>query len=117
MQDTGIEDKVIDALRELAGAVGQTAETLWPMAVEATWAKAISTVAVCGFVSLFLAIVALVCWKVAKRFPEGSEPRFAFTIVPSVVWVFIFIHLAIAVHSALPSLIAPEGITLFRLLK
>lgn len=116
MQESGMEGKVLEALRELAGAVDQTAETLWPMAVEATWAKSITSVAISGFLLLFMFAAAPVAWKMAKRFPD--EDRMVFTrVVTGVLCLLVFVISMVGIETALPGLIAPEGITLFELLK
>ena len=117
MQDPAIEDKVLDALREFAGVVGQTAETLWPMAVKATWAESFSAVAVSSVVLLFVSIMIPFLWGVSKRYPQNSDARTALSILPSVFGILFGLVSVVFIGLWLPGLIAPEGITLFELLK
>ncbi len=120
MQDTGIEVSALEALRELAGVVGQAAETLWPMAVKATWANSVSLAAFNGFFMLLALVAIPIAWKLTKRIPKldlEPEPRWVVLGVVLVVCAFVLIGSAMDMQRAVPGLIAPEGVTLFKLLK
>ena len=116
MQDPTIEDKVLGALRELAGVVGETAETLWPMAVEATWAQGVTNIAIAAL----LATVACVGAYLIKRNWKGlcEHDNEAAVCVPAVFISIIFLIFGgLLLSNGLPRLLAPEGMTLLELLK
>lgn len=117
MQDQVIEGKVLDALRDLAGTIGQTAETLWPMAVQATWAK--------GMTCLVMAILAAVVLPMAMRrvltYAKTMKDREDAWLVTVFTFIFgvigITVGVCVGVVEGLPSVIAPEGITLLEILR
>lgn len=108
-----IEDKVVAALRELAGAVGETAEKLWPMAVKATWAEGIAGMAGCLLAATFLGIAALVAWRTKPESPDGRLSRY-FVLGFAAIGAFSFLVCGTFVN--LSDILAPEGRTLFKLL-
>jgi hypothetical protein len=115
MQDKETADKVLTMLRELAGCVGQTAETLWPMAVRATYAEAITALAM-GFVGV-VAGAALALVSAKKIPPQESQYDFPARELGMALGVAVMLIAAFtSLGCGLPSLIAPEGMTLRLLL-
>jgi hypothetical protein len=112
MQNQDAVDKVLAALRELAGVVGSTSEKLWPMAVKSTMVRGVTDLVV----GLLLSVVYTVGFIVVVKRSKGIRDDEARTVVPWVATVLYLIAmvmtLGIAVSSGLPSFLAPEGETL-----
>jgi hypothetical protein len=114
MQDPGIADKVIAALRELAGAAGQAVEKLWPMAVKAAWADGFAVLLAGGFVALALGFTLRFMWKL--EIPKDSDAEHVRYGISAAVMLFIILTVVTTLNCGLPYVLAPEGKTIFRIL-
>ena len=109
-----MDQKTLDALRELAGGIGQTVEKLWPMAVQVIFARGVSL----AVLLIALMIVATVSfrWSFTSKFKDekgSEEPLFAWRMIS--IGVFVIALICLCEH-ALPMILAPEGSALFKLL-
>ena len=116
MQDQAhVADKVIGALKELAGAAGQATETLWPMAVKATFASGVSTLV--AMLALAILGIFVVKWAIhidvreSRVIDDFGKGLFCF-----LGFVCIVIGFMVGSLEGLPLVIAPEGYTLLKIL-
>ena len=115
MQEQAIDGKVLDALRDLAGTLGQTAETLWPMAVQATWAKGVCSMIV-GLIIVSLAVT-LMAFAIRSAVKGGDfDDPMPFLIAGVITLVVGGFGLGVALIDGLSRVLAPEGFTLMKLL-
>jgi len=112
MQETSGVDKVLVVLREFAGEVGQTAETLWPMAVQATWAQSLTYLIIGCCVSL----TGLAALTVLIKNRKSIEDQVGWTIGVILSGLTSLVSLSIGMAEGLPGVISPEGVTLLKLL-
>ena len=120
MQDKGLADKAIEALRELAGAAGEAVEKLWPMAVQATWSDGVATLAT-ACVAIVAAVVAVKLTLKIKvpldrdGLPDEGSAFLRGALIGGALLLATLVTM-ICVSSGLPRVLAPAGQTIFRIL-
>jgi hypothetical protein len=112
MQNQDAVDKVLAALRELAGVVGSTSEKLWPMAVKNTMVRGATDLIVGTIIAAIFTVGVIVVVKKSKGI-ENAKARTATPWVAIILYMIaLMLSLGVAVSSGLPSFLAPEGETL-----
>jgi hypothetical protein len=112
MQNQDAVNKVLGALRELAGVVGSTSEKLWPMAVKNTMVRGMTDLIVGVLIAVICTVGLIVVVKKSKGFKEDEERTVTQWVAIIFYLIAITVTLGIAVGSGLPSFLAPEGETL-----
>lgn len=115
MQDQSV-DKVLDALRELAGVAGKTAETLWPMAVQATWAESLAILLSGLLASVVAVVAAALVWRISSTFNDEEARSMCRTLSFVIAALTVGLAVPFCVAKSLPGLLSPEGVTLMKIL-